>query len=68
MRHVDRCTVAASFVSDPTNSKVADKVGYALAPDAGLGSAATGSGHVTLAIPAGTQKAKRPEIHRLGNV
>jgi sorbitol/mannitol transport system substrate-binding protein len=30
-------TVAASFVSDPKNSTVADKVGYALAPDNGLG-------------------------------
>ena len=30
-------TVAASFVSDPKDSTVADKVGYALAPDNGLG-------------------------------
>ena len=30
-------TVAASFVSNPKNSTVADKVGYALAPDNGLG-------------------------------
>ncbi len=30
-------TVAASFVSDPKASQVADKVGYALAPDTGLG-------------------------------
>jgi sorbitol/mannitol transport system substrate-binding protein len=30
-------TVAASFVSNPKDSTVADKVGYALAPDTGLG-------------------------------
>ena len=30
-------TVAASFVTDPKQSRVADKVGFALAPDAGLG-------------------------------
>ena len=30
-------TVAASFVSNPKDSTVADKVGYALAPDNGLG-------------------------------
>lgn len=30
-------TVAASFVSDPKESRVADKVGFALAPDTGLG-------------------------------
>lgn len=30
-------TVAASFVSNPNDSKFADQVGYALAPDAGLG-------------------------------
>ncbi len=30
-------TVAAAFVTDPKQSKVADKVGFALAPDNGLG-------------------------------
>jgi len=30
-------TVAASFVTDPEESQVADKTGFALAPDAGLG-------------------------------
>ena len=50
-------TVAASFVSDPKNSKVADKVGYALAPDTGLGKRGNWLWAWSLAIPAGTQKA-----------
>ncbi|MDB5523659.1 MAG: bacterial extracellular solute-binding family protein [Rhizobium sp.] len=54
-------TVAASFVSDPKNSTVADKVGYALAPDNGLGKRANWLWAWTLAIPAGTQKADAAE-------
>ena len=50
-------TVAASFVSDPKNSKVADKVGYALAPDTGLGKRGNWLWAWSLAVPAGTQKA-----------
>jgi sorbitol/mannitol transport system substrate-binding protein len=50
-------TVAASFVSDPKNSTVADKVGYALAPDTGLGKRGNWLWAWSLAIPAGTQKA-----------
>lgn len=50
-------TVAASFVSDPKESKVADKVGFALAPDAGLGKRGNWLWAWTLAIPAGTKKA-----------
>src|SRR5260221_8731723 len=50
-------TVAASFVSDPKNSTVADKVGYALAPDNGLGKRGNWLWAWSLAIPAGTQKA-----------
>jgi sorbitol/mannitol transport system substrate-binding protein len=51
-------TVAASFVSNPKDSKVADKVGYALAPDTGLGKRANWLWAWSLAIPAGTQKAE----------
>ncbi len=51
-------TVAASFVSDPKNSTVADKVGYALAPDKGLGKRGNWLWAWSLAIPAGTQKAE----------
>lgn len=49
-------TVAASFVTDPENSKVADQVGFALAPDAGLGKRGNWLWAWSLAIPAGTQK------------
>jgi len=44
-------TVAASFVSDPKQSKVADKVGFALAPDAGLGDHGNWLWSWTLAVP-----------------
>ncbi len=50
-------TVAASFVSNPKDSTVADKVGYALAPDTGLGKRGNWLWAWSLAIPAGTQKA-----------
>ncbi len=49
--------MAASFVSDPKNSTVADKVGYALAPDNGLGKRGNWLWAWSLAVPAGTQKA-----------
>jgi sorbitol/mannitol transport system substrate-binding protein len=49
-------TVAASFVSNPKESKVADKVGYALAPDKGLGKRGNWLWAWSLAIPAGTKK------------
>ncbi|WP_207460492.1 sugar ABC transporter substrate-binding protein [Azospirillum sp. SYSU D00513] len=51
-------TVAASFVSDPAQSKVADKVGYALAPDNGLGKRSNWLWAWTLAIPASSKKAE----------
>jgi sorbitol/mannitol transport system substrate-binding protein len=51
-------TVAGSFVSDPKSSTVADKVGYALAPDKGLGKRANWLWAWSLAVPAGTQKAE----------
>ena len=54
-------TVAASFVSNPKDSKVADKVGYALAPDNGLGKRGNWLWAWSLAIPAGTQKAEAAE-------
>ncbi|MEZ5903563.1 MAG: sugar ABC transporter substrate-binding protein [Geminicoccaceae bacterium] len=49
-------TVAASFVTNPNESTVADKVGFALAPDKGLGKRANWLWAWALAIPAGTQK------------
>ncbi len=49
-------TVAASFVTNPTDSTVADKVGFALAPDTGVGKRANWLWAWALAIPAGTQK------------
>ncbi|PRY92016.1 sorbitol-binding protein /mannitol-binding protein [Hasllibacter halocynthiae] len=47
-------TVAASFVTDPESSEVADSVGFALAPDAGNGIRANWLWAWALAIPAGT--------------
>ncbi|MCL4069125.1 sugar ABC transporter substrate-binding protein [Pseudomonas sp. GX19020] len=49
-------TVAASFVTNPAESTVADKVGFALAPDNGLGKRGNWLWAWNLAIPAGTQK------------
>jgi sorbitol/mannitol transport system substrate-binding protein len=49
-------TVAASFVTNPNDSTVADKVGFALAPDNGLGPRSNWLWAWALAIPAGTQK------------
>src|SRR6059058_4995272 len=49
-------TVAASFVSNPKESKVADKVGFALAPDKGLGKRGNWLWAWSLAVPAGSQK------------
>jgi len=54
-------TVAASFVSNPKDSTVADKVGYALAPDKGLGKRGNWLWAWSLAVPAGTQKAEAAE-------
>jgi len=49
-------TVAASFVTNPADSTVADKVGFALAPDNGLGKRSNWLWAWALGIPAGTQK------------
>ena len=54
-------TVAASFVSNPKESTVADKVGYALAPDTGLGKRGNWLWAWNLAIPAGSQKTASAE-------
>ncbi|MGD9915842.1 MAG: sugar ABC transporter substrate-binding protein [Rhizobiaceae bacterium] len=51
-------TVAASFVTNPKDSTVADKVGFALAPDKGLGKRGNWLWAWSLAVPAGTQKAE----------
>jgi len=45
-------TVAASFVTNPAESTVADKVGFALAPDTGLGKRGNWLWAWSLAIPA----------------
>ena len=45
------------FVTNPKESKVADKVGFALAPDNGLGKRGNWLWAWSLAIPAGSQKA-----------
>ncbi|WP_299847611.1 sugar ABC transporter substrate-binding protein [uncultured Roseovarius sp.] len=47
-------TVAASFVTNPNDSTVADKVGFALAPDNGLGRRGNWLWAWSLAIPAGS--------------
>lgn len=51
-------TVAASFVSNPKESKVADKVGFALAPDIGLGKRGNWLWAWSLAVPAGSKKSE----------
>ena len=51
-------TVAASFVTNPKDSTVADKVGFALAPDTGKGKRGNWLWAWSLGIPAGTQKAE----------
>jgi len=50
-------TVAASMVTDPKQSQVADKVGFALAPDDGLGKRGNWLWSWALGIPAGTKNA-----------
>ena len=54
-------TVAGSFVTDPKASTVADKVGFALAPDNGLGKRGNWLWAWSLAVPAGSQKADAAE-------
>jgi sorbitol/mannitol transport system substrate-binding protein len=54
-------TVAGSFVTDPSNSTVADQVGFALAPDNGLGKRGNWLWAWSLAVPAGSQKVDAAE-------
>ncbi|MCM2290964.1 sugar ABC transporter substrate-binding protein [Allorhizobium sp. BGMRC 0089] len=54
-------TVAASFVTDPKASKVANEVGFALAPDNGLGKRGNWLWSWNLAIPAGSKKVAAAE-------
>ncbi len=54
-------TVAASFVTNPKESSVADKVGFALAPNTGMGKNANWLWAWSLAIPAGSQKVDAAE-------
>jgi sorbitol/mannitol transport system substrate-binding protein len=54
-------TVAASFVTNPKESSVAGKVGFALAPNTGKGKNANWLWAWSLAIPAGSQKADAAE-------
>jgi len=49
-------TVAASFVTNPDDSTVADSVGFALAPDTGLGKRSNWLWAWALGIPAGTEQ------------
>jgi sorbitol/mannitol transport system substrate-binding protein len=50
-------TVAASFVTNPNDSTVADQVGFALAPDNGLGKRGNWLWAWSLAIPTSSQNA-----------
>ncbi|KKB07304.1 ABC transporter substrate-binding protein [Devosia chinhatensis] len=54
-------TVAASFVTNPEDSTVADKVGFAQAPDNGLGKRGNWLWAWSLAIPASSQNAEAAE-------
>jgi sorbitol/mannitol transport system substrate-binding protein len=54
-------TVAASFVTNPRESRVADSVGFALAPNAGLGKNANWLWAWNLAIPASSKKVEAAE-------
>lgn len=54
-------TVAASFVTNPTDSTVADQVGFALAPDNGLGKRGNWLWAWSLAIPKSSQNAEAAE-------
>ncbi|SEQ07771.1 sorbitol-binding protein /mannitol-binding protein [Devosia sp. YR412] len=54
-------TVAASFVTNAADSTVADQVGFALAPDNGLGKRGNWLWAWSLAIPASSQNAEAAE-------
>ena len=54
-------TVAASFVTNPKESRVVNKVGFALAPNAGLGKASNWLWAWSLAVPASSKKVDAAE-------
>jgi polyol transport system substrate-binding protein len=54
-------TVAAGSLIDPAQSTVSDKVGFALAPNTGLGKNANWLWAWSLAVPAGSQKVAAAE-------
>src|SRR4029078_10355348 len=54
-------TVAASFVTNPKDSTVADKVGFALAPNTGLGKNANWLWAWARAVPASSKNAEAAE-------
>ena len=54
-------TVAASFISNPKESKVADKVGFAAAPDTGKGKTTGWLWAWNLAIPTSSKKADKAQ-------
>src|SRR5258707_1893400 len=54
-------TVAAFYLLNPKDSKVADKVGFALAPNTGLGKSANWLWAWSLAVPAGSKKVEAAE-------
>ncbi len=54
-------TAAASFTIDPKASKVADQVGFTIAPDKGLGKRANWLWAWALAVPAGSKKVDAAE-------
>ena len=61
-------TVAASFVTNPKDSTVADKVGFALAPDTGLGKRGNWLWAWSLGDPGRLAEGRgRAEVHRLGD-
>ena len=61
-------TVAASFVTDPKQSNVADNVGFALAPNNGLGKNANWLWAWNLADARRLEEDRRGrEVHRLGD-
>jgi sorbitol/mannitol transport system substrate-binding protein len=55
-------TVAASFLVDPDESRVADRVGFALAPDAGLGKRANWLWAWALAVPASSDAVAEAQL------
>lgn len=60
-------TVAASFVSDPKNSTVADKVGFAIFPDTGNGNHGNWLWSWNLAIPPRRKGRSGREVRVMGD-